>query len=296
MTRSPALRFAAFLVTIATSLVAWAGTPIDQTRSLAADGTVSIENIAGSVTVTGWDRNEVRVTGELGTTARKLDIDGNDTRLDIRVDQPDGRGRVSPSRLEIRVPRGAAVEIDTVSADISIDEFGGRVDVETVSGDVDIAGRPARIEAESVSGDVRVALATDRADLATVSGDIDIARIEGRLDAETVSGTITVRGGELTGADLESVSGTIRCEAELVGRGDIDMETMSGALVLTVPAGISADFELSTFSGSIRSDMGPEPERTSKYAPGTEASFSTGTGGPRISLTSFSGRIELSTR
>ena len=39
---------------------------IDETVATIPDGEVSIELIAGSVTVTGWDRSEVQVTGTIG--------------------------------------------------------------------------------------------------------------------------------------------------------------------------------------------------------------------------------------
>src|ERR1700682_4424777 len=44
---------------------AWASEPLTeefhQTYTLSADGRVSLENINGAVTITGWDRNEVQV-------------------------------------------------------------------------------------------------------------------------------------------------------------------------------------------------------------------------------------------
>src|SRR3546814_14984922 len=51
---------------LASPLLAWADTPIDQTRPLNADGRVSIENLKGSVQVRTWDRNEVHIGGRLG--------------------------------------------------------------------------------------------------------------------------------------------------------------------------------------------------------------------------------------
>jgi hypothetical protein len=63
-----------------------------------------------------------------------------------------------------------------------------------------------------------------------------------------------------------------------------------------VDAGAVASYDLSTFSGSITNEIGPEPTRTSKYTPGKELSFNTGPGGPSISLESFSGAIKLMTR
>ncbi len=47
----------------ATSVVA---VEIDESMDAAADGTVSISNVAGSVDVQGWSREQVEVTGDLG--------------------------------------------------------------------------------------------------------------------------------------------------------------------------------------------------------------------------------------
>jgi predicted membrane protein len=71
---------------------------------------------------------------------------------------------------------------------------------------------------------------------------------------------------------------------------------MSGNVTLVVPRSIAADFEISTFSGNIKNQIGPKPKRTSKYTPGETAEFSTGGGGARITLSSFSGTVKLLTK
>ena len=50
---------------------------------------------------------------------------------------------------------------------------------------------------------------------------------------------------------------------------------------------------ISTFSGNIDSAFGGTVERTSRYAPGKRSEFSTGGGGARVSIESFSGNVEL---
>lgn len=290
--------FTRMLLTLACLAVAGpvaAGTPIDESRPFGPTGSISIENLAGEVTVTGWDRGEVHVTGELATTARRLEIEGDDRRLEIRVEQPGNQREHLGTTLTVMLPRGVDLEIDGVSLSVAVRDVEGRVGVETVSGSVAVQGRPAALEAASVSGDVTVDEAPDRAELESVSGRIEVARANGSLEAETVSGSIVIKGGSLRGADLESVSGAIRCDATDLA-GSIDIETVSGRIAMTVDAGIAADFELSSFSGGIENAIGPAPKRTSEYAPGREAVFSTGGGGTRIRLTTFSGGIVLDTR
>jgi len=56
---------------------------------------------------------------------------------------------------------------------------------------------------------------------------------------------------------------------------------------------VSADFEASTFNGSIHNDFGQKASRTSKYAPGKELEFSNGEGDAEVELNSFNGDINI---
>jgi predicted membrane protein len=71
---------------------------------------------------------------------------------------------------------------------------------------------------------------------------------------------------------------------------------MSGSIDLFLPADVAADFDVSTFSGSIRNDFGPAARRTSEYIPGKELSFTSGKGGARVVAKSFSGAVNLRKR
>ena len=63
-----------------------AQTSVDQRRAAEADGTVEIENPAGTIHVVGWDRNEVAVTGTLGHQAEGLEFRGGAHRTSIGVE------------------------------------------------------------------------------------------------------------------------------------------------------------------------------------------------------------------
>lgn len=268
---------------------------VDRSIELDPDGTVSLECFSGAVQILGWDRDEVRITGTLGRDVERLDVDGSRRRVDIEVEVRERRSG-NGTDLTLRVPRTARIEVETVSADVRAADLDGELGIESVSGRIVVADRPSRLQVETVSGGVEVAHAPPRSEISSVSGACDIAHAEGHLEAATVSGDITIQSGVLDGADVETVSGTIRCEAELSGRGGYDLGTLSGTVLLVVPAGIIADFDLSTFSGSISSQLGPAPQRTSRFTPGTELQFTTGAGGPRISIESFSGSIKIVTR
>jgi DUF4097 and DUF4098 domain-containing protein YvlB len=273
-----------------------AQTKVDEAHPLAADGVVEISNIAGSVTVIGTGAGEVEITGVLGANVSKLQVSGTERHLEIEVKPKEGTHRGHDAELTIRMPSGATLDLETVSAKVAVDGLSGEVEIETVSGAVTIEGRPSVLEVESVSGDTVVAFAPPETEIESVSGRIEVRDGRGTLEAANVSGAIEVLGGAFDEASLESVSGSIIWRADFSGRGSFEMETMSGDLEVVVDPGASADFDVSTFSGRITSDFGPEAERTSKHAPGKELHFAMGSGGGRVSLSSFSGSVEIKAR
>lgn len=275
--------------------VTWAQTPINERRPATPGGTIEIDNLAGSVVVTGWSSSELEVTGTLWRGAERLEITGDPGNLRVKVVLPKNAREVEDTDLKIQVPSSSRVEVGAVSAWITVSDVTGRLELQSVSGDVTVTGRPEGLEVESVSGEISVEEAPAGAELETVSGTVKVGRANGQLEAASVSGDVVVTSGVLEKAELATTSGDIRCSADLVGSGTIELETMSGSIVLEVPSSVGGDFELSTFSGSIRSDLGPAPERTSKYTPGEELKFSLG-GGPRVTASSFSGSVTLKTR
>jgi hypothetical protein len=277
---------------------AWSAQPVDETLQVASDATIEVDNLAGKLVFQGWGQNAVEVKGVLGDGVERLDIEEEEDGLYIEVvwDEEFHGRQQTDTDLTIMVPENASLDVETVSASISVEGVFGEVELETVSGAVVVSGAPSTLDVENVSGKISVENAPPGTNLESVSGLIEVQSVSGRFDADNVSGSIAIRGGSLAGADMETVSGNITCHAVPGMDGDVDIETMSGMIELIVDAGGSASYELSTFSGSINNDIGPEPRRTSKYTPGKELSFNTGPGGPRISLNSFSGTIKLMTR
>lgn len=287
---------AVFIVALCVMTPVWAQTEVDEVRPLDSSGTVSISNIAGSVEVLGWANDQVEISGTLGENVRELAIDGSSRHLDIEVKPVRGANGKISSYLTIRVPSGASVEIGVVSADVTVDRISGSLEIEAVSGEIEVGGQPETVDIEAVSGDIEVAFAPAETEIESVSGRITIRDGVGALELANVSGKIEILGGTFEEASVESVSGSISWDADIGGSGSFDMENMSGTIKLVVSSAISADFEISTFSGNISNAFGQEPTRTSKYAPGKELSFTTGSGGPRVSISSFSGSVKLVTR
>ncbi len=285
------------LTVVALLLVApaWAQRAVNEVRPLAAGGSVDISNLAGSVQVVGWGNDQVEITGVLGKNVESLEIWGDGNDLEIEVEVPRHADGLD-TQLVIKVPTTASIDVETVSATIEVDGVSGQIDVETVSGWIRVSGKPAELSANSVSGAITVTNAAGSTDLGSVSGLITVENGVGELDVESVSSNIAVSGGLFDAASFETVSGTVTYAADLAPRGEYDFETVSGTIRLEVSPAVSAEFEVETFSGTINNAIGPEPRNTSQYTPQKELSFTAGSGGAQVSISTFSGTVNISTR
>ena len=77
---------------------------------------------------------------------------------------------------------------------------------------------------------------------------------------------------------------------------DVDIERVSGEVELLLDPDVSADIQVSSFSGEIENDFGPEAESVSRYTSEKELRFETGGGDARISIETLSGNVYLRRR
>ena len=268
---------------------------VDKTLDAAPDGQVIISNIAGSVTVTGWSRNAVEVTGTLGRNVEELIFERNRDKVRIKVKVPRRGGRGIDSDLHISVPQDSSIDVSGVSADISVTEVMGEQRLHTVSGDVSTESAGSDVMAESVSGDVEVD--GDKSDAETmartVSGDVTLFRVSGMVSAESVTGDVIVDEGSFSRVDLSVVNGELLFQAELRQDGKLSAETVNGDVDVELVGDVSAKIDVNTVNGRIRNCFGPEPERTSKYAPGWSLSFTEGDGNGRVNISTVNGGVSL---
>ncbi|MGB0132478.1 DUF4097 family beta strand repeat-containing protein [Dokdonella sp.] len=289
-----------FVFLSAASGLAFAGTPINESRDIDASARVDISNVRGAVTVSAWDQSRVEITGTLGEGSKGLEITGGGSRLSIKVKGSDDNGwfnwgsrsRMEDTILNIRVPTSAELRVDTVSAEIIVTGTAGQLlKADSVSGKIRIDSTARELEIGSVSGSVDLSGRGERVQVETVSGDIEMRANHGRLKFETVSGNITAATGEYREFTGSSVSGDISLRGTPSGDARISAETMSGDVRMDMPGELSARIDAETFSGRIRSDFGSvkEPE----HGPGRSLETTIGDGSARMTIETFSGDITI---
>jgi DUF4097 and DUF4098 domain-containing protein YvlB len=268
---------------------------IDQRSAADPAGRIEVANTAGSVTVTGWPRNEVEVTGELGEGSERLEFTTQGKLTRIRVVLPKRSYGVDETRLVVKVPSGSGLSVNTISADIAVEGVRGGQRLQSVSGNVRTATAAQDVEIKSVSGDVEVTGSGARSlvTLTTVSGDATLANVAGEVNANTVSGNLAITMTDVARSRVRSTSGDLGLRGRLAADARLDLESISGDIRLDIAGPVGAEFEVSTFNGDIRNCFGPKPVRTDEYAPGSELRFQEGSGSAQVRIKTLNGDISV---
>jgi DUF4097 and DUF4098 domain-containing protein YvlB len=292
---APPCCVAAALALLSAAPAARAGTPINQRAAADPAGQVEVSNTVGSIVVTGWDRSEVEVTGELGDGVERLEFSRDKQLTRVKVILPSRSARAEDTELLVKVPAGSGLAVNAVSGDVIVKGVRGSQRLQSVSGDVETEVSAEDVECKTVSGDVRVTGSGQRSLLTvtSVSGDVTLTRVAGEVNGNTVSGNLSVGMGETSRSRLRSTSGDVRVRSRLAGDARVDFESTSGDVRLDLDGPVNAEFDLSSFNGDINNCFGPKAVRTSEYTPGIELRFREGSGGARVRIKAFNGDINL---
>jgi hypothetical protein len=268
-------------------------------REVQADpkGIVDISNVAGAIEVTGWDRNQVSVHGELGQGVERVDVTSEPGHTTIKVVLPNNSGHHhdGDARLKVQIPQGSELDVSAVSADVTATRMQGVQRLQSVSGEVSAELAQASADIKSVSGDVTLhghGQATG-VHASTVSGDVRIEHAAGDLEVNTVSGEVR---GSLDGVHslrVRSTSGDVDLVGKLASGPTVDVESVSGELTLKASADGGFSYELASFSGEISNCFGATAQRTSQYSPGQSLRGTRGDGSGRVHMKSMSGELML---
>jgi hypothetical protein len=189
---------------------------------------VIVKNIIGPIHVTGHDANRVEmhatetVRGDL-----QADIERARAEMQLRTETEPGRvafrvrnidgdsGRRNSNwdnysiayDIELRVPRGATLEISTVNeGDVIVEDVNGEFDLKNVNGAVKLMRAGGSGSVHTVNGDVDASFARSpgaATSFHTVNGEVDVT-FPKNLSAELAFHTL--QGDVFTDFDVESLS------------------------------------------------------------------------------------------
>jgi DUF4097 and DUF4098 domain-containing protein YvlB len=298
------------------STFAFAGEKIDETLSVSSNGKVIIENQRGDVQIKGWNKSEVKVTGELDDKALDYEFKSSGNRTIFKVKMPrqmrswnSGEG----SNLVIYVPVNSDLDFEGVNVNVDISEVGGGSDIETVNGNISAHKLAGKINLTTVNGEIRSQVLNGKIHYETVNGSIHDTDSQGRLRFDAVNGDIETKT-KAEDIRIENVNGEIQLHASLIQRldistvnGELDLsipsfandarvqiETVSGNVELNLSEKASAKFEIESHAGGkIKNRLTNDKVNKPKYGPSSSLEFEMSGGKADIEIDTISGRINL---
>lgn len=315
--------FATLLVTSGSLL---GGEPIDETRDVASDAVIDIEIAHGTVTLTGWDRNQFRIVGELSDDAEgyKLDVVNDGIRFEEDLDQDTRRNcwgwwgcdqsRGAQTSVEIQVPRNSLLTFSGINVELSASSLHGSTQVELINGELQASDLRGVVTLKTVNGSINSDALDGRLTLETVNGSIVDSNSTGsRVSYNTINGSITsnvrsqrIHAGTVNGdlalnletaeeLDLSTVGGTLEVNTALREMAQVDMSSVSGRIELILPATTSARFNVKTaVGGRITNQLSAdEAVRENRFINSSELRFPLNGGRGDVRISTVSGDVSL---
>ena len=226
----------------------------DKTYPLNPNGRISVSNVNGSITVEGWDKNEVKLEA-----VKTADSKERLAEVEIKVD-------ARPDYIKIETEYG-----NWRNGNRSWNcNKNCRLDVQYK---LMVPRNAVLNEIETVNGSVAISNTTNVTNASAVNGSVKAINLRGTARIETVNGT--------TEADFDSLNSDSK----------IVLTTVNGRVNLLLPSDIDATIKADTVNGSISNEFGL-PVRKGKYV-GRDLHGKVGDGSVRINLDSVNGGLSI---
>ena len=274
---------------------------IDESLKAAEGGQLRFKIVDGDVDFKHWDKQTIRVVGELGDNNQQLVFFNDGTETVIKIETEKGYYNRShngwsgsDTKLEVFMPADTKLFAQGTSGDFSINGLTNGVKVKNVSGDISIFNSQLSIEAYSSSGDIRLENCQGEIHVEAVSGDVDAVVNANRFEVSTISGDLMASIGNAERVEVSSVSGDIELELALADSGTVEGSTVSGDIELVFnQRTLNAHFDLTTGPGGDI-DNGLTADRPKEsWVQAEILEFKVGKGSALVELETVSGTIEV---
>lgn len=237
-------------------------------------GRFSLRQASGEISIRGVEGDVARVRSRDDRALGEFfDIDIGEGRLELREKERFGFGlkmfRNQSHELEIEVPHGATVFVDSASADLEVSDLDGDKEFRTASGDVQLRRLAGAVDVQTVSGDI------------DLEGQAPIS-----LALRSVSGDVRVRVPRLKRLDMTTTSGDLWLDAELGGDGPFALRSISGDATIVGRTGFKVEAE------SITGDLSSELPSKRESMPGRRVMI-VGRPGATLAFRSVSGDLRV---
>lgn len=234
------------------------GEKIDRSMAVDPEAIITLCVASGTLKVRGWDKSEIHVHSldaaqiEFRRIDRVKDTAKPAARVDVMVF--DKRTAANPSldcralaSVEMDVPMGATVQVQTRDGDIAISGVAGAY-AGSQNGDIEIERATKLVEAGSVGGSIFLRDSSGRVNLSSAGGVVEVVNVrpateDDTFEVGTVSGDIQLSRVSNPKVTAKTVNGTVTMTGPLAKSGWYGFTNMTGDVVLAMPH--DASFQLS---------------------------------------------------
>lgn len=222
----------------------------EATYKISSNGRVSVSNINGSISVEGWDQNEIKLEAikiaDSAETLAEAEIKVSERTDHLRIETDiknmrytgQDRRRKIEVNYKLMVPRSVELDgIETVNGSVLIKGVNGAAKASAVNGKVDASELKGNAELSTVNGEVEAIFvsieAGSRISLNTVNGSVKVSLpsdLNATIKAESLNGVISnefglnVKRGEYIGRNLHGMCGD--------GSSQIKLNSINGPLTI----------------------------------------------------------------
>jgi hypothetical protein len=233
------------------------GQKVERSTAVIPEVTVTLCVSSGTLRVRGWDKSELRVrsTNASQIELRRLDKVKDPSvpagRIDVMI--LDTGSKINTKRdcqaladVEMEVPTGATVQVQTRDGDITITGVSAAY-AGSQNGNISIERATRVVEAGSVGGSISLRDSSGRVNLSSAGGIVVVSNVkpsnsEDSIEVGTVSGDIQLDRVSNPKVMAKTVNGTVTMTGPLARSGHYTFTNMAGDVTLALPH--DASFQL----------------------------------------------------
>jgi DUF4097 and DUF4098 domain-containing protein YvlB len=290
-------------------------------RNYTVTGPIRLEltNASGDVDITGSVDGRVHVHGDV--RASGMGFDDPQKRLEETLANPPIEQKGDTIRIgkelsslrhlsisyTIQVPHDTEVSTSVaagaqtvrgVRGPVNVQAASGAIRVEKIDRDAQLKTASGSISANDVGDDVRISSASGSVSVSNTRGDVRVSALAGtiqvthtggRVEADTATGGVDIQGA-LNDVKAHAASGRVSVQGNPGSNSYWELKTVSGSVLLKVPASASFHLSAQAVSGEIRTDIPIMIEEQGKRVLRARV----GSGGARVDVQTVSGEIRVS--
>jgi hypothetical protein len=216
----------------------------------------------GEVVVLGTQEQQVQVGGQvLHPDELEYQVSATEDQILIKANAQRFRFSNAPLRVEVRVPQGTQVKVETNSASVFVSNYRGDLEVASTAGNITVENTIGKITLRSNRGNITVLESTGNISVVGNYGLLNLKDVHGKTGVSTIMGNIGFDG--LVHAEdtvhLETDHGSVSVNLSQDSALGIQVRSTSGDVTCMLP-GISTTTR--TCDGEIQSDGGTLSIRT----------------------------------